>query len=150
MKKVLLLVLCCVSGGAFAEEVYRCQQDGKVTISTTPCPTGATATVVPVEKLPPASESPEQELARMKQQADALERERLEREAVASSAAADDATENEAKDADGNEATEGDGLSSGRFAARRKREQQAQKAQRQKQSERREIRRGAGGGSVTP
>ncbi|MDR0673823.1 MAG: DUF4124 domain-containing protein [Zoogloeaceae bacterium] len=152
MKKMLFfLTSCCLCGGAFAEEVYKCEQDGKVTISTTPCPTGATVTVVPVEKLPPASESPEQELARMKQQADTLERERLEREAAASSTAAGDAAKNEEEAADGNEAAGDDGLSSGRFAARRKREQQAQEARRQRQIERREARREASsGGSVTP
>ncbi|MDR2365239.1 MAG: DUF4124 domain-containing protein, partial [Zoogloeaceae bacterium] len=98
MKKALFLVLCVIASGAAAEEVYKCQQDGKLTISTTPCPSGATTTVVPVEKLPPADESPEQELARMKQQADALERERLAREEPVNPPAEDEAADDAAED----------------------------------------------------
>ncbi|MDR0735722.1 MAG: DUF4124 domain-containing protein [Zoogloeaceae bacterium] len=150
MKKALFLVLCCIGSSAFAEEVYKCQQDGKVTISTTPCPTGATATVVPVEKLPPASESPEQELARMKQQADALERERLERETPVRSAG-DEIVPEGVEEVDGDEVTETAPNPQGRLnVARKKREQQAQKEKRrQERAERREARREAGG-SATP
>ncbi|MDR3159136.1 MAG: DUF4124 domain-containing protein [Zoogloeaceae bacterium] len=157
MKKALFLVLCCIGSGAFAEEVYKCQQDGRVTISTTPCPSGATATVVPVEKLPPASESLEQELARMKQQADALERERLEREtSSAGSAAGDETAQNEAEDAEGADGEDATGSPNphGRLNAARKQraERQAQKEKRrQERAERREARSEASGGSgVTP
>jgi hypothetical protein len=145
MKKVLFLALCCIGSGAFAEEVYKCEQDGRVTISTTPCPSGATATVVPVEKLPPASESPEDELARMKQQADALERERLAREAASSSSGAEEnMASDEVEEADGDEAGEAPNPQ-GRLNIARKKRQEAQKEQRRQ--ERREARREAAGGS---
>jgi hypothetical protein len=82
MKKSLLFVLCLFAGAASAQEVYKCVQNHKVTISTTPCPPGATSTVVPVEASPQGQVSPEEEIARMRQKADAMERERLEREAA--------------------------------------------------------------------
>jgi hypothetical protein len=147
MEKVLFLVLCCISSGAFADEIYKCQQDGRVSISTTPCPPGATATVVPVEKLPPASESTEQELARMKQQADTLERERLERETPVSSATENEAAPDEAEDASGDEATEAVNAHGRLNAARQKREQAQKEKRRQDRIERREARREA---SATP
>lgn len=81
MKKILLLVLCLFSCGASAQQVYKCLQDGKTTISTQPCPPGATSTAVPVEANPNSAITPEQEIANMKQKADALERERLGRAA---------------------------------------------------------------------
>jgi hypothetical protein len=82
MKKSMLLMLCLFACGASAQEVYKCLQDGKLTISSLPCPPGAISTVVPVEASPRPALSPEEELARMKQKADALERERLNREAT--------------------------------------------------------------------
>jgi hypothetical protein len=88
MKKSLLLTLCLFSGGVSAEEVYKCLQNGQLTISTLPCPPGAVSTVVPVEASPQQPLSPEEELARMKQKADALERERLDREATQAAARA--------------------------------------------------------------
>jgi hypothetical protein len=77
MKKSLLLALCLFSCGASAE-VYKCLQDGKVTISTLPCPPGASSTVVPLEVLPQGGAmTPEEEVAQIKLRADTLERERL-------------------------------------------------------------------------
>jgi hypothetical protein len=125
MKKVLFLVLCGIASGAFADEIYKCEQDGRRTISTTPCPPGATATVVPVEKLPPASESPEQELERMKQQADAMERDRLARE-TPTPAAADETKHETDETAGAGEAAEPANAHGRLNVAYKKREQQQQ------------------------
>ncbi|MDR1889852.1 MAG: DUF4124 domain-containing protein [Zoogloeaceae bacterium] len=80
-KNFLLLILCLFSCGVSAQQVYKCLENGKVTISTQPCPPGATSTVIPVEASPNPPISPEEEVARLKQKADAMEQERLNRQA---------------------------------------------------------------------
>ncbi|GHT92771.1 hypothetical protein AGMMS49545_10870 [Betaproteobacteria bacterium] len=87
MNKSLLLILCLFSCGASAQQVYKCLQDGKTTISTQPCPPGATSTAVPVEATPNTAMTPEQEVANMKRKADDMERERLNRAAERAAAA---------------------------------------------------------------
>lgn len=84
MKRMLVLMLCVVSCGVYAEDVYKCVQDGKLTISNTPCPSGATSTVVTPDAPPDASSiaSNEAELTRLKQLLEAMERERLGRSAA--------------------------------------------------------------------
>jgi hypothetical protein len=115
MKKSLLLILCLFSCGASAE-VYKCIQDGKTTISTLPCPPGATSTAVPVEATPNSAMTPEQEVANMKQKADAMERERLNR-------SAERATANAPAPVVEDEATEAVNAHGRLNAARRKREE---------------------------
>jgi hypothetical protein len=78
MKKSLLLTLFLLAGGASAGEVYKCLQDGELTISDWPlsCPPSAVSKVVPVKMPSQASRSSEEELAHLKQRADTMERER--------------------------------------------------------------------------
>jgi hypothetical protein len=67
---------------AAAQTVHKCTVDGKITYSESPCPAGAaSATELAVPAAPAPDPSAAAELARQKQQAAALEKERLKREA---------------------------------------------------------------------
>jgi hypothetical protein len=84
MKKILLLagMVSLFSSGAFAE-IYKCVENGKLTISDTPCPPDAVSTVVTPEpeRNAPAFSSAE-ELERIKQKLEMMQHERQEREAA--------------------------------------------------------------------
>jgi hypothetical protein len=113
MKQIWVLMLCMVSCGAYAENIYKCVQDGRLTISSAPCPADAASTAVTPDATPtvmyrcvqdgrltisgalcppeavstavapdaaPAAPAAsfQDELARLKQQLEVLERERLQ------------------------------------------------------------------------
>jgi len=87
MKKILLfLVMIAMScSAALAEVYYKCAQNGRLTITQYPCPSGATSTVVtpaPGSEGNAASGSPAEELERMKQRLEVMQRERHQREAA--------------------------------------------------------------------
>ncbi|MDR3322987.1 MAG: DUF4124 domain-containing protein [Zoogloeaceae bacterium] len=95
MKKILLLlVLGAISGGIHAE-VYKCLEKGRLTISTSSCPSGAVSTAVtPEPEIDPATRAASAEaLARLQAQTERMAHERHEREA------ADAATRKEAAQA---------------------------------------------------
>jgi hypothetical protein len=76
----LLLSLCVTASGVVCAQTYKCVEQGKLTISDTPCPPGAVSTVVPPEPRGSASsESFDEEMARLRQNLEAMERERHER-----------------------------------------------------------------------
>jgi len=76
---VLLLMLC--SAAVQAQTVHKCTVDGKVTYTEMPCQ-GGTASVIAVPDAPAPDKAAAAELAGMKKQADALEKERRKREAA--------------------------------------------------------------------
>ncbi|MDR2636716.1 MAG: DUF4124 domain-containing protein [Zoogloeaceae bacterium] len=83
------LILCAL--GVFPDmasaQVFRCLEKGKVTISTSPCPTGAKATEIvaepgAAERAAAAKQAADEEVARLKEKVELMARERHEREAA--------------------------------------------------------------------
>jgi hypothetical protein len=87
MNPVLLVLLASLGGmtatGASAE-IYKCVENGKLSLSDMPCPSGAVSTVLPTESRQgdAPAESPAEELERLKQKLEVMQRERREREAA--------------------------------------------------------------------
>lgn len=126
MKKIGLLMLCMVASSVYAADIYKCVQDGKLTISSEPCPPGATSTVVtPDAQADAPAPSPDEELARLKQQVEAMERERLDRNAARDAAEAERRKARQETKASEEEATEPVNAHGRLNAARKKREEAA-------------------------
>jgi len=85
MRPTSLLLAAMLAGlcaPAAAQTIHKCTVDGKITYSESPCPAGAaSATELAVPAAPVPDPSSAAELARQKQQAADLEKERLKREA---------------------------------------------------------------------
>jgi flagellar biosynthesis GTPase FlhF len=76
---LLLMSLGVLASDFVCAETYKCVENGKLTISDTSCPPGAISTVVPPEPRGSASsESVDEEMARLKQELEVMERKRQE------------------------------------------------------------------------
>jgi hypothetical protein len=83
MKKILLLLTLGAISGSVGAEIYKCLENGRLTISDMPCSPGAISSVAPPhEPQNSRSHSPTGELETLKQKLEAMQRERQEREAV--------------------------------------------------------------------
>ncbi|MDR1888091.1 MAG: DUF4124 domain-containing protein [Zoogloeaceae bacterium] len=87
MKPVLVLtsLACAIAAGGAGAETYKCVAGGKLTISDTPCPSGAASTLAPPESTgsTPSPASPADELKDMKAKLEVMQRERHAREVAA-------------------------------------------------------------------
>lgn len=84
MKPILLLIslVCAITSGGAVAETYKCVENGKLTISDQPCPSGTTSTVVPSEPGENASsKSAAEEMEWVKQKLETMQAERHAREA---------------------------------------------------------------------
>jgi hypothetical protein len=80
MKLLIMIVLWATTLVAYAQTVYKCQLQGKVSYSDIPCPTGASAATLEAPAAPPLDPAANATLRRQKKQADTLEKERLKRQ----------------------------------------------------------------------
>jgi hypothetical protein len=80
MLQALSVTKKAVISGSAGTEIYKCVENGRLTISDAPCPPGATGTVVPSAPQTPRSRSPADEPGTLKQKLDIMQRERQERE----------------------------------------------------------------------
>jgi hypothetical protein len=127
MKKALALILCVVACPLYAAEMYKCVQNGRLTISSEPCPTGAKSTVITPDAAPDTPViSSDEELARLKQKLEVLERERLQRNAARAAAEAE-RQKQEAQAAKDSEESAEPVNAHGRLNAARKRREEAAK-----------------------
>jgi hypothetical protein len=82
MRKILLLLTLGAISGSVSAEIYKCLENGRLTISDAPCPSGAVCSVLSYEPQNSRPHSPTEELETLKQKLEVMQRERQEREAV--------------------------------------------------------------------
>ncbi|MDR1889851.1 MAG: DUF4124 domain-containing protein [Zoogloeaceae bacterium] len=87
MKPLILFLMAsalCLHAGIASADAYKCVEKGKVTISSEPCPVGATSTAITSASMPDAEAvaAARADEDRLKQRVDAMTRTRLERDAA--------------------------------------------------------------------
>ena len=80
MKLLIVVVMWAAALAAYAQTVYKCTVDGKVSYSDTPCPAGANAATLEAPSAPSRDPAAAGALRRQQKQADTLEKARLKRE----------------------------------------------------------------------
>jgi len=80
MKLLIVVVLWAAAMAAYAQSVYKCTVDGKVSYSDAPCPAGAQAATLDAPAAPKADPAAVRDLKRQQKQASALEKARLKQQ----------------------------------------------------------------------
>ena len=80
MKTLLVVLLWSAAAVAYAQAVYKCTVDGKVSYGDVPCPNGAAAATLDAPAAPPADSAAAATLRRQQKQADTLTKARVKRE----------------------------------------------------------------------
>jgi hypothetical protein len=80
MKLLIVIVLWAATLAAYAQTVYKCTVDGKVSYSDAPCPAGAGVATLAAPAVPRADPTIARDLKRQQKQADTLEKARQKRE----------------------------------------------------------------------
>lgn len=80
MKLLIAVVLWATAMVAYAQGVYKCTVDGKVSYSDAPCPAGARAVTLDAPPAPKADPAAARDLKRQQKQAGALEKARLKQQ----------------------------------------------------------------------
>jgi hypothetical protein len=80
MKLLIVVVLWAAAMAAYAQTVYKCTVDGKVSYNDAPCPDGANAATLAAPAAPARDPAAAASLRRQQKQADTLEKARFKRE----------------------------------------------------------------------
>lgn len=80
MKMLMMAMMWAATVAAYAQTVYKCTADGKVSYGDTPCPAHASAATLDAPVAPGADPAAAALLRRQQKQADALTQARIKRE----------------------------------------------------------------------
>jgi hypothetical protein len=80
MKLLIMILLWTATAAAYAQSIYKCTVNGKVSYSDTPCAAGAQMATLEAPAAPKADPAAARDLKRQRKQADALEKARLKQQ----------------------------------------------------------------------